>query len=148
MDFMKGAFLYLVLLCLLITPAISQGRIYKWVDQNGAEHYSTKPPPKKLHKNCKDHIELYSSNHLSKIYRKSETWVLKNVRINLWEKETSKGKGRKVGTMLPGSRALILNVGQDDYRVQSPLDKSIGWVNKVHIKRILKQNIKTREPCP
>ena len=90
---MKGAFLYIVLLCFLITPAISQGRIYKWVDQNGAEHYSTKPPPKKLDKNCKDHIELYSSNHLSKIYRKSGTWVLKNVRINLWEKETSKGRG-------------------------------------------------------
>ena len=49
--------------------------------------------------------------------------------------------------MYPGSRALLLNKGKDDYKVKSPLDKSIGWVNKMQVKKTLWQDTETREAC-
>lgn len=96
---------------------------------------------------CKDHVELYSAEYLVKEYGKSAMWVLTNAKINLWEKETPNGKGRKVGQMLPGSHALILAVGSEDYRVKSPLDKSIDWVNKIQVKQVIKQDTETKKPC-
>ncbi len=96
---------------------------------------------------CKEHIELYSAAYLSKEYGKNEMWVLNNVKINLWEKPSHKGKGRKVGQMLPGSRAVILESSADDYKVKSPLDKSVGWINKIQVKNKLYQDTETRKPC-
>jgi hypothetical protein len=96
---------------------------------------------------CKEHIELHSADYLAKEYGKSEMWVLNNVKINLWEKPTHLGKGRKVGQMLPGSRALILETSEEDYRVKSPLDKSIGWINKIQVKKTLFQDTVTRKSC-
>lgn len=74
-------------------------------------------------------------------------WVLNNVKINLWEKPTHKGKGRIVGKMLPGSRAVIIESSADDFKVKSPLDKSVGWVNKIQVKTTLYQDTETRKPC-
>ena len=74
-------------------------------------------------------------------------WVLNNVKINLWERASSKGKGKKVGQMLPGSRALILETSTGDYKVKSPLDKSVGWINKIQVKKILYQDTETRKAC-
>ncbi len=96
---------------------------------------------------CKKHIELQSAAYLSKEYGKNEMWVLNNVKINLWEKPSHKGKGRKVGQMLPGSRAVIIESSTDDYKVKSPLDKSVGWINKVQVKKTLYQDTETRKPC-
>ncbi len=96
---------------------------------------------------CQEFIELHSASYLAKEYGKSEMWVLKNIKINLWQKESSKGKGRKVGALLPGSHALIIKNGANDYKVQNPLDKSIGWINKIQVNRTLFQNIHTYEPC-
>ena len=96
---------------------------------------------------CRQHIELHSAKSLAGKYGESEMWVLNNIKINLWEKETSDGKGRKVGEMLPGSRALIVDMGHEDYKVKSPFDGSFGWVNRKQVGRTLIQDIKTREPC-
>lgn len=96
---------------------------------------------------CKEHIELYSAAYLSNEYGKSEMWILQNIKIKLWQKTTPQGKGRVVGKMLPGSRALIIEKGSEDYKVKSPYDKSIGWVNIVQIKRTLLQDTETRKPC-
>lgn len=96
---------------------------------------------------CKKHIELHSAQYMANEYGQSEMWVLSNVKINLWEKETPKGKGKKVGSMIPGSRALIIEEGSEDYKVKSPLDKSIGWISKIQINRTLYQDTETRQPC-
>jgi hypothetical protein len=96
---------------------------------------------------CKEHIELYSASYLAKEYGKSEMWVLNNVKINLWEKPTHLGKGKKIGQMLPGSRALILQTSGEDYKVRSPLDKSEGWINKIQVLKKLFQDTETRESC-
>ncbi|MBW2623171.1 MAG: DUF4124 domain-containing protein [Deltaproteobacteria bacterium] len=144
-------FSLIVFLMLFSIPAISNGELYKWVDQDGVKHYSTTPPPQQyrppLSRDCKQHIELHSAQYLARALGKSETWVVANYRITLWQKETPKDKGRKVGEMLPGSRAVILRTGPDDYKVKSPLDGSVGWVNKTQVNRVLLQNIKTRRPC-
>mgnify|MGYP001349805353 CR=1 FL=1 len=96
---------------------------------------------------CKEYIELHSAAYLSKEYGKNEMWVLNNVKINLWEKPSHNGKGKKVGQMLPGSRAVILESSADDFRVMSPLDKSVGWINKVQVRKTLYQDTETRKPC-
>ena len=96
---------------------------------------------------CKKHIELFSASELAKEYGKNEMWVLNNVKINLWERASSKGKGKKVGQMLPGSRALILETSTGDYKVKSPLDKSVGWINKIQVKKTLFQDTETRKAC-
>jgi len=106
-----------------------------------------KMPDIQIPTGCQLHIELQSAQTMAKEYGKSEMWVLQNVKINIWEKSTPDGKGRPVGKMIPGSRAVILEEGPDDYKVQSPLDKSIGWINKMHVARTLKQDVETREPC-
>ena len=106
-----------------------------------------KMPDIQIPTGCQLHIELQSAQTMAKEYGKSEMWVLQNVKINIWEKSTPDGKGRPVGKMIPGSRAVILEEGPDDYKAQSPLDKSIGWINKMHVARTLKQDVETREPC-
>ncbi len=42
------------------------------------------------------------------------------------EKTTPQGKGKVVGKMLPGSRALIIEKDSEYYKVQNPYDQSIG----------------------
>jgi hypothetical protein len=96
---------------------------------------------------CKEHIELHSAAYIAKEYGKSEMWVLNNVKINLWQKPTHLGKGRKAGQMLPGSRALILEISEEDYKVKSPLDKSTGWINKMQVRKKLFQDTVTRKSC-
>lgn len=91
--------------------------------------------------------EYFSCGHIAKEYGKSEMWVLNNIKINLWQKPTHLGKGKKIGQMLPGSRALILEISEEDYRVKSPLDKSIGWINKMQVKKTLFQDTVTRKSC-
>lgn len=96
---------------------------------------------------CKEHIELLSAAALAKEYGRSEMWIVQNVKIKLWSKQTRQGKGKVVGKMRPGSRALLLKKGKDDYQIKSPLDKSIGWVNKIQVKKTLWQDTETREAC-
>ena len=96
---------------------------------------------------CKEHIELHSAVYFATEYGKSEMWILKNVKVNLWEKPAHLGKGKKAGQMLPGYRALILETSGDDYRVISPLDESIGWINKIQFKKTSFQDTETRKSC-
>ena len=83
---------------------------------------------------CKEHIELHSAADLAKEYGQTEMWILQNVKINF-------------GKMYPGSRALIIEEGDQDYKVKSPLDKSVGWISKIQVKLTLWQDVDTREPC-
>lgn len=92
---------------------------------------------------AKKHIELHSAKYMANGYGQSEMWVLSNVKINFWKKETSKGKGKKI----PSSRALIIEESPEDYKVKSPHDKSIGWISKIQVSKTLYQDTDTREPC-
>jgi hypothetical protein len=126
------------------TGWISEGVIRNETDIQKAVEQTNNSGPSV---DCREHIELHSASYIANEYGESEFWVLENRKIYLWEKLTSQGKGKVVGKMLIGSRALILEKSGEDYKVQSPLDKSIGWVNEVQVARTLLQNTETREPC-
>jgi hypothetical protein len=96
---------------------------------------------------CKPHIELLSAADVAREYGKPESWVVANYRVKVWKNNTPEGKGSPVGEMRPGSRAVILEEGSQDFKVKSPLDGSVGWVNKIQVARTLSQNVETRRPC-
>lgn len=143
----KRVLIALFVLAWVVVPAI----VYQSRDSGSEtsrtprEQTSARQAP--VESDCKPHVELLSAEELAREYGKETMWILNNVKINLWEKTTPQGKGRRVGEMLPGSRAVIVEQATEDYKVQSPLDNSVGWVNKLQVSRTLRQNVKTRLPC-
>lgn len=95
---------------------------------------------------CVLHVELQPASVLAAEMGRTETWILANYRIRLWQ-SPSPSKGRAIGEMMPGSRAVILEQRGDDYRVRSPLDGSEGWIGKVQVAGTRLQDIQTREAC-
>ena len=67
--------------------------------------------------------------------------------MNLWEQTSSQGKGRPVGKMRAGSNARLIKRSGSDYYVQSPLDKSKGWVSDVQVDKVVTLNPKTFKKC-
>jgi len=96
---------------------------------------------------CKVHIELLPAATLAEEYGKDESWVHENIKVYLWDNPTFEGKGKRVGKMYPGSRAVILLEGEKDYKVRSPLDRSVGWVSKSQVSRTLLLDTETKKPC-
>lgn len=96
---------------------------------------------------CSEFIEIRSAKQLAKELGKSEKWVAANYKIKVFDRETGKGKGKVVGKLLPGSRAQILKVGADSYQVKSPLDGSIGWINRAQVRYTLLLDSKTLKLC-
>ena len=74
-------------------------------------------------------------------------WVTENWMFNLWEKPSHLGKGLPVGRMKCGATAIIIDKKGDDYKILSPYDESIGWINKKQISFTFYQNPKTQKPC-
>ena len=96
---------------------------------------------------CVEFIQLLSIKQVAKEYDATEMWVVQNYKVNVWEKTSARGKGKKVGEMHAGSRALLLERSGDDFKIKSPKDKSVGWVNSIQIDKTLYQNPKTYEEC-
>lgn len=96
---------------------------------------------------CQPHVVIHSGEHYAELLERPVAQVLQGYRIGLWERATPAGKGRRVGEMIPGSHAQVLEEGPEDYRVRSPLDRSVGWVNKMQIDRTTHQDVNTREAC-
>ena len=100
---------------------------------------------------CKKHIELKSVAHKAKVLEKSEAWVLANLKLSIWKYPKDSSGSRqtleRVGQILPGSRAVILEELEDDYKIISPYDKSVGWISKIQVEKTLMQDTVTREPC-
>ena len=96
---------------------------------------------------CVEYIECLSAKEVAEEYGRTEDWVSANYKINIWEKTTENGKGGMVGEIKFGSRALIIDREGEDYKVLSPINKLIGWVNGIHISKTLYQDPKTLEKC-
>ena len=77
----------------------------------------------------------------------SESWVTENCMFNLWEKPYHLGKGSAVGRMRCGTTAVIIEKEGDDYKICSPYDESIGWINSKQVSFTFYQNPKTQRPC-
>ena len=70
--------------------------------------------------------------------------------FNLWEKPSHFGKGLPVGRMRCGATAIIIDKKYgDDYKILSPYDESIGWINKKQISffTLNQSTQKTQKPC-
>lgn len=106
---------------------------------------ATVPAP--LRRGCQEHIELLPAEAVANELGRTVVWVLANHRINLWETTTAAGKGRKVGEMIPGSRALILRRSGADYYVRSPLDGTEGYVSDIQVRRTVWQDVGARTTC-
>ena len=78
---------------------------------------------------------------------KTKNWVSENWMFNLWDKPTHLGVGLPVGRMKCGATAIIIDKENDDYKILSPYDESIGWINKKQISFTFYQNPKTQKPC-
>lgn len=97
---------------------------------------------------CVEFVSLVPAAEVAKEVGKSEYWVLGNYPINLWEKPSSAGyRGKKVGEMISGSNARLIEKRGGDYLVISQKDKSKGWVSNIQVKRVIKLNPKTFERC-
>ena len=96
---------------------------------------------------CVEYIECLSAKEVAEEYGRTEDWVSANYKINIWEKTTENGNGGMVGQIRCGSRALIIDRMGDDYKVLSPINKSIGWINRINISKTLYQDPKTLEKC-
>ena len=96
---------------------------------------------------CVEVIRCLSPKEVAREYGRTEQWAVANYIVTVWEKPTHLGKGKKVGDMRCGSRAVILERSVDDYKIISPLDQSIGWVNEVQISGTSFQHPITRESC-
>jgi hypothetical protein len=96
---------------------------------------------------CKEYIETRSAKQLAKELGKPEKWVAGNYKISLSDRETGIQKGKVVGKLLPGSRAQVLKAGANDYQVKSPLDGSVGWINRKEVRHTLLLDSKTFQPC-
>jgi len=98
-------------------------------------------------KDCAEFIVCLSAKKIAKEYGRTEMWAVANYEVNVWEKTSANGKGKNVGKMRCNSRALIIDRSGEDYKILSPLDKSIGWVNKIQIENTIYQNPNTYEDC-
>lgn len=96
---------------------------------------------------CRQFVELLPAAAIAKEYGRSEEWVVANHKVNLWAKTSEKGREPKVGELLPGSRALLLDTSTQDYKVKSPYDGSTGWVNHIQVKGVRTLDDKTFQPC-
>jgi len=96
---------------------------------------------------CAEFIKLLTAKEVAKDTGYSEQWVVANYRVNVWELPIGRGRGKKVGEMYASSRALLLDQDQSGYKIQSPLDKSIGWVSNIQVGGTVKQNPITYESC-
>lgn len=104
----------------------------------------SKPPPKS---DCRKHVKLLSVDFWAKEMGRSRMYVLTEYKINTFKNESANRKGYYVGELIPGSKALIIEEGKDDYKIKSPLDGTIGWISKIQVEKTLYMNINTLEPC-
>ena len=58
------------------------------------------------------------------------------------------GTGETTVYTVPSSTtAVIIDKEGDDYKICSPYDDSIGWINKKQVSFTFYQNPKTQKPC-
>ena len=133
-----------------VMPMMIVGGILSLFD-NGEKNVDLKLVEALKKKDCAEFIVCLSAKKIAKEYGRTEMWAVANYEVNVWEKTSADGKGRPVGKMRCGSRALIITrsdgFGTEDYKILSPLDQSIGWVNKVHVENTIYQNPNTYEDC-
>ena len=102
-----------------------------------------------------DCTEYILSHSYRQIAEEIGDWeAAKNFKVRIWAKTSDEGKFPVLGEMKPQSRALILDrkvsnngAGKIDYKILSPFDGSIGWINSIQVEKTLFRNPVTFEEC-
>lgn len=96
---------------------------------------------------CRKYVKLLSVDFWAKETGQRRSYILTKFKINTFRNESTNRVGHYVGELIPGSKALIIKEGIDDYKIKSPYDGTIGWISKIQVEKTLYMNIKTLEPC-
>ena len=100
-----------------------------------------------LDTNCVRFVALWDSETIAQKIGKSKRWVFRNYTVDVWDRNTSNNKKKKVTQLRASSYAEILDFNEDHYLVKAPMDGKIGWINKSHVKTISIKNKLTRKLC-
>lgn len=96
---------------------------------------------------CKKHVIIKDATFWAKELMKNADWVQQNHKINIWQNGVDDNRGEIVGKIIPGSRAVILDENDDYYKIISPFDSTVGWVNKIQVAKTFYQNTETLKKC-
>tara|TARA_B100000945_G_C20413188_1_gene613731 strand:+ start:1432 stop:1890 length:459 start_codon:yes stop_codon:yes gene_type:complete len=96
---------------------------------------------------CIDYIALWSASDISKTIGKSKKWVFLNYKVDIFDIKPSLVDAKVVGSLRASSYAKLLDADINNYLVESPVGNVRGWVNKEHVKSIVRKNPKTRALC-
>lgn len=92
-------------------------------------------------------MELLTNQDYANEFGKDEMWVIRNFKVNLFSKSTPEGKLPIVSKVAPGSRLVLLKELEQDYEVQNPFGQGSVFINKMQVKRVLKQDTETFKSC-
>ncbi len=96
---------------------------------------------------CIDFAALWASGDIAEKLGKTKKWVFLNYTVDLVENPLKGVNGNKTGKLKASSYAPILGLFEEYYFVESPFDKSRGWLHQSHVKAISRKNPKTRALC-
>ena len=96
---------------------------------------------------CVEFVALWPAGDVAGRIGKDKKWVFLNYTVDLWDIPPSEGIGKNVGKLRASSYARIIQKKGTDYKVESPVDQTQGWLSKKHVKSISRKNPKTRALC-
>ena len=97
--------------------------------------------------NCVEFVALWSAGDIAEKIGKDKKWVFLNYTVDMWDAPPTYSSGNMVGKLRASSYARIMAIMGDDYKVESPINQTQGWISNDHVKTISKKNPKTRALC-
>ena len=96
---------------------------------------------------CVEYVALWAAGDIAERLGKDRKWVFLNYTVDLWDTPPAEGEGNTVGKLRASSYARIIEKREDDYKVESPVDKVQGWISNEHVKTTSWKNPKTKKLC-
>ena len=118
--------------------------MWKYYDESGN---LTKEEFIKSDTNCVKFVALWSSSEIAEQLGKSKKWVFLNYTVDVLKNESHTVNNKNISKLRASSYAEIIDFTDNDFKVKSPIDNKIGWINKSHVKSVVDKNRKTKELC-
>ena len=96
---------------------------------------------------CVEFVALWSAADIAEKIGKDKKWVFLNYTVDLLNMPPSEGEGEVLSKLRASSYAQIIEKRSNEYKVQSPADKAVGWISSEHVKTISWKNPKTKKLC-
>ncbi len=115
--------------------------------ENANKVYKVEVKKENYDPDCVEFVALWPAGDIAKKIGKDKKWVFLNYRVDIWDTPPSEQKGSVVSKLRASSYARIIEKRDEDYKVESPIDKTVGWLSKEHVKTISWKNPKTKKLC-